>query len=269
MVGKVDTLAKKEWTEEKLQAISQSFEGAEPQEIIRWSLDEFSPDITLACSFGGGSGMALLDMTLKINLAVSVFYLDTDFLFPETYILREQVSKRYGIQPIAFKAELTPQEQAERYGEALWARDPDLCCELRKVRPNAQALAGHRAWIAGLRRDQGGIRRNAAIVSWDTKFSLVKLNPLANWTEAQVWDYIKENEVPYNSLNDRGYPSLGCTFCTRRVEPGDHPRAGRWSGFSKMECGIHLPPTAGQAGGNGSRFLGANGNSRGAKPAKY
>ena len=240
MVSSGEPLTKKMWTPEELEAIDRGFQEADPQEIIRWAVGEFFPDITLACSFGGLSGMALLDMTLKINREVPVFYLDTDFLFPETYALRDQTAERYGFQPIAYKAELTPQEQARRYGDALWVRDPDLCCELRKVQPNARALEGRRAWITGLRGDQGAARNGTATVSWDAKFNLVKVNPLANWTESQVLDYITLHDVPYNPLYDRGYLSIGCTYCTRAVKPGEDPRAGRWVGFDKTECGIHL-----------------------------
>jgi phosphoadenosine phosphosulfate reductase len=217
-------------------------EGANPQEIVRWAVDEFFPDLTLACSFGGVSGMVLLDMTMKVNPEVPVFYIDTDFLFPETYALRDAASARYGRAPTAFKTALTPEAQAERYGEALWSRDPDLCCEIRKVEPNGRALAGKRAWIAGLRRDQGATRKEVGIVEWDSQFSLVKVNPLATWTEAQVWGHILKNRVPYNPLHDQGYPSIGCRQCTRAVKPGEDPRAGRWSGFEKVECGIHIQP---------------------------
>ncbi|MBI4307941.1 MAG: phosphoadenylyl-sulfate reductase [Chloroflexi bacterium] len=232
-------------SDEELTALSQGLEGAEPQEIVRWALETFFPDITLACSFGGVSGMALLDIALKINPQTSVFYLDTDFLFPEVYALRDQAAKRYGFQPIGFKSDLTPEQQAREHGEALWSRDPDLCCELRKVKPNARALAGHRAWIAGLRRDQGDTRKEVAIVAWDSKFNLLKVNPLANWNEAQVWTYIMKNNVLYNPLHDQGYPSIGCTYCTKAVKPGDDPRAGRWVGFDKVECGIHVDPVTG------------------------
>lgn len=231
------------WTPEALEAASRNLENAEPQEIVQWALDNFFPDITLACSFGGVSGMVLLDMALKINPDTPVFYIDTNFLFPETYALRDKAAQRYSFQPIGFKTDLTPEKQAETYGEALWSRDPDLCCELRKVKPNAQALSGRRAWIAGLRRDQGDTRKDVAIVDWDSKFNLVKINPLANWTEDQLWNYIRENNILYNPLHDQGYPSIGCTHCTRAVQPGEDPRAGRWSDFEeKVECGIHIDP---------------------------
>ncbi len=224
-----------------MEAKNQELERYSPTEIVEWALNEFGPDITLACSFGGVSGMALLDMALNINPDVPVFYADTDFLFPETYAFKDAVAKRYDFQPLAFKSALTPEEQAAKYGEALWATDPNLCCELRKVAPTAEALSGHKAWIAGLRRDQGSFRRDIGIIEWDDNYDVVKINPLANWDEEQVRQYLAVNDVWYNPLNDQGYPSLGCTHCTRAVNPGEDMRAGRWSGFDKTECGLHLP----------------------------
>ena len=234
-------LEQKEITLGYLEAASQRLEGRSPQAVLEWAFAEYSPRIALACSFGGVSGMALLDMAAKLNPQVQVFYLDTDFLFPETYALRDEAERRYRIQPVGFKSQLTPEEQARQYGEALWLRDPDLCCQLRKVEPNRRALEGQRAWISGIRRDQTSTRGSARTVEWDTQFGLVKVNPLVSWTEAQVWAYIREHKVLYNRLHDRGYPSIGCTHCTRAVKPGDDPRAGRWSDSDKTECGLHLP----------------------------
>ena len=231
-------------SEEEIQARSRELDGKAPQDVLAWAFKEFHPDIALACSFGGVSGVALLDMSVKLNPQVKVFYLDTDFLFPETYALRDEAIRRYGIEPLAYKSRWTPQEQAREFGEALWQRDPDMCCQLRKVEPNYRALEGQRAWISGIRRDQGDTRRDVGVVEWDTKFEMLKVNPLATWTEAQVWQYIEENQVPYNPLHDQGYPSIGCTYCTRAVKPGEDPRAGRWSGFEKVECGIHIPATS-------------------------
>ena len=225
---------------ETLQRFSAELEGKEPQEVLRWAVRQFQPGLALACSFGGPSGMVILDMVMRIDPTVDVFYLDTDFLFPETYRLRDACEARYGLKPIGYQSLLTPAKQAEQYGEALWSRDPDLCCQLRKVEPNQRALAAKTAWISGMRRDQSKTRAEIAIVEWDAKFNLVKLNPLAAWDERQVWAYIVENGVPYNELHDRGYPSIGCTHCTKPVKPGDDPRSGRWQGFDKVECGIQM-----------------------------
>ena len=221
-----------------LARLSAAMEDKAPQDVLRWAVDEFQPGLTLACSFGGPTGMVLLDMVMKIDPGVEVFYLDTDFLFPETYHLRDVCEQKYGFKPIGYKSLLTPEAQAAQHGPELWNRDPDLCCDLRKVEPNVRALEGKTAWISGMRRDQSKTRANVAIVDWDEKFGLVKLNPLATWDEKRVWAYIMANDVPYNPLHDRGYPSIGCTHCTKPVRPGDDPRSGRWAGFDKEECGI-------------------------------
>jgi phosphoadenosine phosphosulfate reductase len=228
------------YTREELERLSAQLEERTPPDILRWAVDEFFPGLTLACSFGGPSGMVLLDMMSRIEPRVEVFYLDTDFLFPETHATRDRAVERYGIRPVAYKSRLTPEEQAERHGDALWSRDPDLCCELRKVEPNVRALEGKRAWVSGIRRDQAATRRETPIVQWDEKFGLVKVNALAKWTEADVWGYIVKHDVPYNPLHDQSYPSLGCTYCTKAVAPGEDPRAGRWQGFDKTECGLHV-----------------------------
>jgi phosphoadenosine phosphosulfate reductase len=226
---------------ETLSRLSAELEGREPREILEWAVGEFQPRLTLACSFGGPSGMVLLDMVMGIDPTVEVFYLDTDFLFPETYRLRDLCEQRYGFKPIGYRSLLTPAGQAAQHGEALWARDPDLCCAIRKVEPNQRALEGKKAWISGIRRDQSETRRDIGIVEWDAKFGLVKVNPLAGWNEAQVWKYILEHDVPYNELHDRSYPSIGCTHCTKPVSQGDDPRSGRWQGTDKVECGLHAP----------------------------
>ena len=222
-----------------LTKISEEMDEQTPQQILRWAVEEFFPELTMACSFGGPSGMVLVDMIAQIEPRVEIFYLDTNFLFPETHETRNRVIERYGIQPIAYKSELTPEDQASRYGEELWLSNPDLCCQLRKVEPNRRALAGKRAWIAGIRRDQAATRSSTPAVQWDEKFGLVKVNPLVHWTDADVWAYIVEHDVPYNPLHDNNYPSLGCTYCTKAVQPGDDPRSGRWQGIDKLECGIH------------------------------
>lgn len=160
-----------------LARLSADLEGKEPQEVLRWAAEEFQPGLTLACSFGGPSGMVLLDMLMPIDKTVEVFYLDTDFLFPETYHLRDVCEQKYGMKTIGYKSLLTPEAQAKQYGDALWSRDPDACCELRKVEPNNRALEGKKAWIAGMRRDQSKTRADIGILEWDTKFDLVKDQP--------------------------------------------------------------------------------------------
>jgi phosphoadenosine phosphosulfate reductase len=179
-------------------------------------------------------------MISRIDPATKVFYLDTEVLFPETYELIERVARRYRLQLLRAAPAVSIADQARLYGDELWNLRPDLCCNIRKVQPLTTMLGPLRAWITGIRRDQAPTRANGAIVGWDRRFGLVKVNPLAGWTSADVWRYIAENDVPYNPLHDRGYPSIGCTHCTRQVRPGEHPRAGRWSGSDKIECGLHL-----------------------------
>jgi phosphoadenosine phosphosulfate reductase len=223
----------------ELDQIAQELEELSPQEILAWAIDTYRPRITLACSFGGPSGMVLLDMVMQVAPDTPVFYLDTDFLFLETHQLIAEAKRKYGINLQAVRPQLTVVQQAAEYGEALWERDPDRCCELRKVIPQREALRDFDAWITGLRRDQASTRKATPVVAWDNKFGLAKIAPLARWDERAVWRYIYEHDVPYNQLHDWGYPSIGCTNCTRPVAPGEDLRAGRWSGFTKTECGLH------------------------------
>jgi len=221
--------------------LSDSFEAKSPQDIMSYALEKYHPKIVLACSFGA-EDVVLVDMVHRINPSVPLFYLDTEFLFPETYATRDRVIERYGLQPaqvIQVKSLLTPEKQAASYGDALWTNNPDQCCQLRKVEPLTRVLQGYEAWITGIRRDQAPSRANAGVIEWDQKFQLVKVNPLARWTWNDVWTYIKVYEVPYNPLHDQNYPSIGCTYCTAPVAPGDDPRAGRWKNFAKTECGLH------------------------------
>lgn len=227
----------------ELAALNARFESAGPETLLRWVDDSFGPDVALSCSFGGASGLVLVEMAVRLGLRAEIFYADTDLLFPETYALVELVARRFGIAPVGYRSRLSLTEQAARHGDALWQRDPDRCCSLRKVEPTERALSGKRAWINGIRRDQGATRHATPLVEWDPAFGLVKVNPLATWTEDDVWSYLRARDIPYNPLLDHGYRSIGCWPCTRAVGPGEDPRAGRWSGFAKTECGLHLRPS--------------------------
>ena len=214
------------------------FASASPKEIIREAL-RLVPDMTLACSFGA-EDMVLLDMLMKENPNANVFYLDTDVLFEETYELRDEAVRKYGIPNLRqIRPRLTLAEQAAKHGDELWKREPNTCCDIRKVQPLTQVLTEYPGWMSGIRRDQAPTRANSQVFEIDTKFGLVKVNPLAFWTEDEVWNYIRQNDVPYNPLHDEGYPSIGCLHCTRAVKPGEDARAGRWAGFEKTECGLH------------------------------
>ncbi len=216
------------------------FEERSPAEVLRWAVERFAPDLALACSFGA-EDVALVDMLAGVWPGARVFYLDTDLFFPETYRVRDRVAERYDVNLIGVRPLLTVAAQEAVHGPELWRRDPDLCCRLRKVEPLERVFGalGLRAWITGIRRDQAPTRRHARVVEWDGRFGLVKVNPLVRWSWDEVWSYIREHDVPYNELHDRGYPSIGCAPCTRAVRPGEDPRAGRWAGLAKTECGLH------------------------------
>ena len=213
---------------------------------LRWAFDRLGDEVALVSAFGP-EGMALIDMAAHIQPSFRLVTIDTGFLFPETHKLMAEVEERYGVRIEKAHPGLTPQEQAQAHGAELWKRDPDQCCGLRKVEPLRRKLGDLRAWITSIRRDQTRARAGARRLEWDAKFGLVKVNPLVDWTAEDVWEYIRKNDVPYNELHDRGYPSIGCTHCTRATAPGEDARAGRWPGFAKTECGLHLadPPADG------------------------
>ena len=225
---------------EKLARAATTFEHAAPQQIIRWAVEEFGDGLAFGTGFGV-EGMVLLDMAVKIKPALRVFFLDTEFLFSETYELRRRVEERYGIEIRAYRASLTPLSQEDHYGPWLWSRDPDMCCRLRKLEPLKDALGGHSAWMTAIRRDQTQVRGSARVVEWDPRWQLAKVNPLARWSKRDVWNYVAKNDVLYNPLHDEGYASIGCTHCTRPVTAGEADRAGRWPGHAKTECGLHGP----------------------------
>jgi phosphoadenosine phosphosulfate reductase len=226
---------------DELAALNQTLEGQTPQKVLETALEQYGSRIILACSFGA-EDVALVDMMLHINPRSVLFYLDTDFLFPETYAVRDRIIKHYQLQDkqiIHMKSKLNPAEQATQHGEALWLRNPDQCCQLRKIEPLTRVLNKYAAWITGIRRDQSPTRARAGLVEWDAKFGLVKFNPLATWSSDQVWEYIRTQHVPYNELHDKHFPSIGCTHCTAPVMPGEDPRSGRWQSSTKTECGLH------------------------------
>lgn len=221
----------------EIAALNKRFETADPRDIVDWAVDTFGNGLTVGASFGGASGMAILHMVSLRRPDVHVFVLDTGYLFEETHETMRRSVVAMNLQNVhVFSPLLSHEEQARQHGSALWMRDPDACCEIRKVEPNRRAVAGKTAWISGLRRDQSEGRADTPIVSWAAKFGLLKINPLATWTEKETWAYLLEHHVPYNPLLDQGYTSIGCYNCT---VPGVQGRAGRWQGFAKDECGLH------------------------------
>jgi phosphoadenosine phosphosulfate reductase len=211
----------------------------EAAEAIEWAIREHRGSVALSCSFGGPTGLVALDLVMRFDRSVPVYYLDTGLLFPQTYQLARKVSVRYGIEPIPVRPELSVYEQDQTHGTALWRRNPDRCCELRKVQPQAAYLADFNVWITGLRANHSPGREAVPTAEYDDRFSIVKLNPLAHWSDDRIWEYVREFDLDYNELNDKGYPSLGCVPCTSQVADGEDPRAGRWRGFGKRECGLH------------------------------
>jgi phosphoadenosine phosphosulfate reductase len=210
-----------------------------PQQTLTWAFATFGNGVAISSAFGA-EGMVLIDMASRLNKNFRLFTIDTEFLFPETYRLMDRIEERYGISIERAYSLLSPEEQDRTEGAALWTRNPDACCQLRKVEPLRRKLGELDAWITSIRHDQTSVRASARRVEWDTKFGLVKVNPIVDWSSKQVWRYIHDHDVPYNELHDQAYPSIGCTHCTRAVRPGEDPRAGRWPGFAKTECGLHI-----------------------------
>jgi phosphoadenosine phosphosulfate reductase len=215
---------------------------ASPSQILRWAADRFAPRLAFATGFGP-EGLVILDLIARHRLDVDVFTLDTGLLFPETYALWRRLEEKYGRGIRGVVPALDLEEQASRHGEKLWETAPDRCCGIRKVDPLAQALSGHEAWISAIRADQTRDRAQASVVEPDGRYGLVKVNPLLAWSSDEVWAYLRENDVPTNPLHQRGYPSIGCWPCTSPVSPGEDPRAGRWRGRAKTECGLHSRPS--------------------------
>lgn len=225
----------------ELKATSDRFEKSEPHEILQWAVETYGSGLTMATAFGaeGCALLAMLAEQVPNGRSVHVFNLETGYQFAETLELRERIAAKYGIEVEYVRAPETVAEMETRFGGPIYGTNPDECCRIRKVAPLKDALVGHTAWITAIRRDQTLHRAQADIVEWDPKFNLVKINPLANWSKDNVWQYIAINEVPYNPLHDQGYPSIGCFPCTRAVAQNEDERSGRWSTSSKMECGLH------------------------------
>jgi phosphoadenosine phosphosulfate reductase len=203
------------------------------QEVVAYVVERFHPDLTLACSFQREESV-LLDMLFELEPTARVFALDTHVLFPETYAVWREVERRYNTRIEVYEGPSLGR-QAALHGEALWERNPNLCCAIRKVEPLARALADVDCWITGIRRSQSPTRADAPKLGWDERHELWKANPLADWSDEDVSRYVAERDLPVNALHELGYDSIGCTHCTR---PGVG-REGRWSGMGKTECGLH------------------------------
>jgi len=228
-----------------LQHISLSLENSSPQQILLWAMETYRDKLTMGTAFGP-EGCCLIDMIARLRDRVGVtpdiFNLDTGYQFAETLALREQMQKHYGLTIRFVRSEESVEEMEARFDGPIYGTDPDRCCFQRKVVPLSKAIAGFDAWVSAIRREQTPERARSPIIGPDARYKLVKINPLANWTKQQVWDYIHENGVPTNSLHDKGYPSIGCWPCTRQVALDEDERAGRWAGSDKRECGLHVGP---------------------------
>jgi phosphoadenosine phosphosulfate reductase len=212
-----------------LAAEARRLDGAPAEEIVAWAAERFGPGLTLTSSFGD---CVLIDVATRVVPDLDVVFLDTQYHFPQTLSYLEQVRRRYDLNLRVIGPEVAPDER--------WRTDTDACCAVRKVAPLARALAGRAAWMTGLRRSETAARRMAPVAVWDPRRNLVKVNPLATWTDQDVVDYVAANELPRHPLEAAGFTSIGCWPCTRPTKPGEDARAGRWSGSGKTECGLHL-----------------------------
>jgi phosphoadenosine phosphosulfate reductase len=226
------------WTRLVFARLSQRYEHSAGTDLLGWAIDTFGGGLSIGTGLGT-SGIVLMDMALEINPDVDIFYIDTGYFFPETIDLVQRLEERYqrSLRRVASEISITAQEK--RFGPTLYANDPNLCCQVRKVLPLKKALADSTAWVTALRHDQSSTRKGVPMVQWNERYNVVKIAPLAYWTEADIWQYIHEKGLPYNTLHDQNYPSIGCWPCTQPVEQGADLRAGRWQGLEKKECGLH------------------------------
>ncbi|MCB0872878.1 MAG: phosphoadenylyl-sulfate reductase [Actinobacteria bacterium] len=230
-------------TASEVDELAVRFEERTPQELLAWAADRFGDRIVLTCSWQFQSSV-LVHMLHELGATVRIVELDTGLLFPETHATREALIERYGITVDTIRPQRTVDEQALDEGPELWTRQPDRCCELRKVLPLMRALDGMDAWITGIRREQSPTRANARPVELDETRGVVKIQPLVTWSVEDVMGYLYAHDVPFNELHTRGYRSIGCMPCTQAVLDGDDERSGRWAGTDKIECGLHLPAQA-------------------------
>jgi phosphoadenosine phosphosulfate reductase len=212
-------------------------EALAAEDVLRWADESFGDQLCLTCSWQKQSSV-LVHMASELGLGVDVIELDTHLFFKETYETRERLVRRYGLSLIRPEI-ITVAEQHAREGPNLWEREPDRCCHIRKVEPLLKTLEPYDAWVSGIRRDQSPSRAGIRKVERSERYGVWKIQPLADWSEEDVWRYVADNEIPYNPLHDAGYRSIGCIPCTRPTRLDEEERAGRWAGSDKLECGIH------------------------------
>jgi phosphoadenosine phosphosulfate reductase len=227
----------------EIENLNQEFQTRPTDEILGWAWEKFGERAGIGTSFQG-AGLVMIDIARRNGFKFPVFTLDTGFLFPETTQLKTRLEDFFDLEIEALLPDLSIEKQAEVHGAELWKRDPDLCCTMRKVLPLQNKLSDLDCWITGLRREQSDTRSGIGIIELyifdeSTGREIVKLNPMANWSRDAVWKYLHDHHIPYNPLHDQGYRSIGCWPCTTKTNGGQNERAGRWTGFSKVECGIH------------------------------
>jgi len=251
------------FTASRVDELNSLFLNSGPEKLLEWGLDAFGDRIAL-CSAFGPEGMVLLHFLFRMKRRVRIFTLDTGRLPPETHDLIEKVNNLYSFEIEVYSPDPADvREMVKTHGINLFYRSVEqreLCCEVRKVRPLLCALKGLSAWITGLRRSQTITRSAARKIEIDDLHSnILKLNPLADWSEQEVWDYIQKHSIPYNALHDRGYRSIGCAPCTRATNPGEDIRAGRWwwEKDQKKECGLHASPSSVAKNGTNCERIGA------------
>ena len=227
---------------DELRALAESgaalLADATAEQVVEWVAANFATGATaVACSMADAVLPHLVSQQLP---GVDVLFLDTGYHFTETYVTRDEVAKALDVHVVDVLPEQTVAEQDAQYGAELFSRDPSLCCALRKVAPLQKSLGGYEVWFTGVRREEAPTRANTPLIAWDERNGLVKVNPLAAWSFDELLDYATAHAVPVNLLMAGGYPSIGCAPCTKPVAEGEDPRAGRWAGLAKTECGLHL-----------------------------
>jgi phosphoadenosine phosphosulfate reductase len=215
---------------------SRELEGAPAQEIMRWAYAEFGSGLVVTSSM---VDTVMIHLAEQVAPGIDVIFLDTGYHFVETIGTRDAVALVHNVNVINVTPEQTVAEQDATWGKDLFARDPDRCCQLRKVIPLQATLAGYDAWVTGVRRVEAPTRANTPLVGWDSRHGLVKINPIAAWSDQDMAAYIEAHDVLVNPLVAEGYPSIGCAPCTAKPLPGADPRSGRWAGTGKIECGLH------------------------------
>jgi phosphoadenosine phosphosulfate reductase len=220
-----------------LDVANRELERATPEAILAWTWARFQPKVILTCSFQH-DGVVLAHMLRDVAPEVPVVFINTGFHFPETLAYRDEIKRRFGITLVELEPIMPRDAFAKEHGLDLYARNPDLCCQINKVEPLKRHLPGVRAWVNGRRRDQAGTREGIRVVE-AFQGDLYKVNPMASWTSRDTFHYMDRHGIPTHPLFDKGYASIGCAPCTRPVLPGEDERDGRWAGTGKVECGIH------------------------------